>query len=747
MALRLLILTIALSFAAPSLLQAQAGNVRGTVVDTEDRPIPGVVITVEGAGAGTTATTDDRGLFVVGSLSPGRYRVRAELSGFGVETREVVIPTTGSVEVALVLRPSYAETIVVTATRSAQTLLSAPATVTVIPAREIEIRAADDFAELLAGTAGLNLARLNARDISFDFRTAGGVLSRSQLVMIDGRSLNQDGLGNVFWDLFPVNFDDVEQVELIGTPGSAVWGANALRGVINVRTKAPRDDPGGTAVVGIGSRGVRESRLKWSQTQGRLSYRLSTSYFHQDAGERDATLPDGSPLPETAAFENQDTTQSKVDLRVDWQRARGKVWTGHVGFADSSGIIHTQTGPNAWADSGSYTVYGGVSYKTEAVEASVYWNRLRGDTVNALYGNAFSATTDAFTGEVVAHRTLGARQALRFGASTNMDHYRLTLAPGDSFRGAVGGFVEDQIAVTPQLTWSVGSRLDKFDTFGATLSPRTSLVYQPTRNQAIRFAFNRAFRAPSLIETFALTDFVNVIPLLPGLPPIVFSTTIAGNRDLQPEVMHAVEGGLTTTLGPRASVSATVYYNSVRDNVRFLQVESYGPADPPPGWFLPPEFVPPLPKRMTFLNIDTVRDRGLELTSNADWGRGISTRASYTFQAETKATRSDPNVPLQLNQAPTHQAFLGMTYAGRPWRGAVDVSYTGSAFWSDVLDARFWGTTPGATLVNGKISRALRGDTVAVSVSATNLFDRRIKQHVFGDILRRQVTAALRFNW
>src|SRR5262249_25371013 len=168
---------------------------------------------------------------------------------------------------------------------------------------------------------------------------------------------------------------------------------------------------------------------------------------------------------------------------------------------------------------------------------------------------------------------------------------------------------------------------------------------------------------------------------------------------------------------------------------------------PPPGWPLPPAFVPPLPKAMTFLNIDTVRDYGLELTTHAEWDYGVSTRASYSYQADTKATKSDPNIPLQLNRPPTHHASVGVVYDGRPWRGSVDVSYTDSAFWSDVLDSRFWGTTPSYVLVNGKVSYPLRGESVSVAVSATNLFDRRVKQHVFGDFLRRQVTVDLRVKW
>src|SRR5262249_21393521 len=271
------------------------------------------------------------------------------LDGFAVEEAAVTVPPGGTVEAHFTLRPRYTETVVVTASRTAQTLSSAPATVTVISSQDIEARAGDDVGDLFAGTAGLNATRLNSRDMSFDFRTASGILARSQLVMVDGRAMNQEGLGIVLWDLLPVQLEDIAQIELIGTPGSALWGANALTGVINLRTKSPKETLGGMASVGFGNVGVRRLRARGAGARGDLTDRVSASHFREDAWERDPRLPDGSPSP---PFPNQGTTQTKLDGRVDWQAGPGRVWTAAVGVADSSGIVMTSTGPNALADKG-----------------------------------------------------------------------------------------------------------------------------------------------------------------------------------------------------------------------------------------------------------------------------------------------------------------------------------------------------------------------------------------------------------
>lgn len=731
----------------PPLVLAQTSSIRGAIVDTQDLPMPGVSLTVSSGDTRRSVTTDQRGLFVVDALPPGRYNVLAEVEGFLAETAELVVRPGAVGELTLVMTPSYLETVVVTSSRSPQSVMTAPVTVTVVPAHEIAARSTGGFAELFVGTPGLNVTRFNARDMSFDFRMAGGILSRSQLVMVDGRTLNQDGSGIMLWDFFPGGFDELKQIELIGTPGSAVWGASALTGVINVRTKAPREDLGGAATIGFGSVGVRDSRLRWSQAIGRLSYRASASYLSQDAWERDANLPDGSPLPVTAVYENRGTAQTKANVRVDWEGSPGRVWTAHLGAVDTSGIIQGSVGPNVFLNPGSYGVYGGAGYSSDPVDAQVYVSRTRGDIRSLLFGNVYYGSNFSGTGDVVVRRSIGRRQAVRLGGSATVTAFDMTLTPGDSRRSSIGGFVEDQIAITPKLTWTIGSRLDKFDSFGATLSPRTSLVYQPTSGQALHVAVNRAYRAPSLLETFARSDIENFVPIIPQLPPVVFTTSIAGNRKLDPEVMRAVELGLTTAVGSRATFSVTTYYNLLRGSVRFVEVESYGPSSPPPGWPLPTEFVPAVPKTLSWLNIGTVRDRGLELSGRAYLGNGLSTRASYSYQAAPKLVRSDSRFPLQLNRPPTHRASVGLVVDQSAWRGSFDAAYTDVAYWSDILDSRFWGTTSAYVMANARLDYRLPGRSATLGVSGTNLLNRRIKQHVFADVVPRQISAQLRVDW
>ena len=100
---------------------------------------------------------------------------------------------------------------------------------------------------------GLNITQVSARDINVTSRGATGTLATGQLALLDGRSLYQDFFGFVMWDFLPVNLNEIKQIEVIRGPASAVWGANALNGVVNVITKSPREMQGTSVTVGLGT--------------------------------------------------------------------------------------------------------------------------------------------------------------------------------------------------------------------------------------------------------------------------------------------------------------------------------------------------------------------------------------------------------------------------------------------------------------------------------------------------------------
>jgi outer membrane receptor protein involved in Fe transport len=720
--------------------QQPPGGLQGVVLDQTGLPVAGVEIVLSGAVGVTTITTNEDGVYRFDVADGGAYQLSASKDGFRTWTRAIVLEIGMPFVIDIDLRAGYAETLIVTASRVSESLIAAPASVAVLDSQEIETSPADNFADLLREVPGLNIAQFGARDINVNSRSSSGILANSMLAMVDGRSFFQPLYGAVYWDLMTLSKDEISQIEVLRSPGSALWGANALSGVINIRTKSPRQIQGLRGHLAFGEWGTKDVGMTWADSTDRVSYKLSGSYFEQDAWDRDNVLPDGSPMPPTAIFENTGTKQPKFDVRMDWDADQSRVWSIRGGVAGANGYIHSALGPSEFS-SGSFASYVELDHSSDDQDFKIYWNRLDAPFRIVLFGLDEDATNDTFVAEATRRTRAGDHHSFTFGGSVRLDRFDITIAPQDRQRLDAGAFVEDKISVNPMLSLVVGGRLDKFDTTEAVFAPRVGAVFSPTPVHSLRLTYNRAYRAPSLLENFVDVSFPTVVPLD---PPFYYSFLSRGSTDLKMEKQDAVEIGYTGVLNSRATVSATVYDQRITNNIWFLPVSFYGPGAPPPGWPLDPSFVPPLPHVFSFVNLGRVRDRGVELATNIEWTR-LSLQGSYTFQALPQLT-TGTTIPLQINQPARHQVGGGLTYVTDRWTAGVDAHFTDKAFWSDVLTEPFWGYTDAFVNVNARASHRLGGGAWEVWLGATNLFDEAIKSHVYGDTVRRKVTAGLRWQ-
>src|SRR4030095_9799309 len=138
----------------------------------------------------------------------------------------------------------YEDQVVVTASKSEQALVNAPATVSLITNETLLNSGSTSYADVFRAVPGVNVTQTSARDINITSRGATNTLSTSQLALVDGRSIYLDFFGFIAWDFLPVNPSEIKQIEVIRGPASAIWGANAMTGVVNVIPKSPRDLPG-----------------------------------------------------------------------------------------------------------------------------------------------------------------------------------------------------------------------------------------------------------------------------------------------------------------------------------------------------------------------------------------------------------------------------------------------------------------------------------------------------------------------
>jgi outer membrane receptor protein involved in Fe transport len=675
---------------------------------------------------------------------------------------------------------TYEEQVVVTASRGEQQLVNAPAAVSLVTTETIQNSPATNIGDLLRAVPGLNVTQASARDVNLTTRGATSTLATSQLALVDGRSVYLDFFGMVMWDLVPNNPNDIRQIEVIRGPASAVWGANAMTGVVNVITKTPRElaaQGGTTLTIGAGAfnRSVNDNDADSGSlfyvngshaaaVNDRWSFKLSAGYFTQDPLPRPTgTIPNDfrTPYP---PYVNEGTSQPKFDTRVDYDIAGGGTVTVSGGVAGTEGIIHSGIGPFD-ISSDSRLTYFSTRYQNGGRRVAFFTNLLNGDASNLLArgptGLPLPLVFDTKTFDVEASdvRPVGTMHVLTFGGNFRRNTFDISIAPAGDDRSEGGGFVQDEIFLGERFRWVVGGRLDKFSSIDdPVFSPRTTFMVKPDAAQTFRVSFNRAFRAPSFINNHIETTILNEInlgALSPALARFVFPITAAGNPNLTQETMTAYEVGYTGVIRNRATVSAAVYWNNTDDGIYFTPVAVFTPANPPPG--LAPVLVgilaglnPPvlLPSRFTYLNLGTIKDKGLELGVDAAVNQYLNVFTNYSFQAKPVAENLPAGTTINDINWPAENRFnAGFNFSYSRFLGNLAASYTGEAYWQDVLDARYAGTTDAYTLINGGFGVRWAGDRVVTSIKFTNLANQDVLQHIFGDVLKRQVVGEVRFTF
>ena len=671
--------------------------------------------------------------------------------------------------------PAYEETVVVTSSRTEQQLINSPVTMTVITSQAIANAPTRNFAELLRAVPGMNLTQVSARDINVTTRGATGTLATGQLALLDGRSLYQDFFGFVMWDFLPVNLSEIKQVEVIRGPASAVWGANAYNGVINVITRSPREMQGTSATFGLGtmdrSDGANSlddglityfSATHAQAINDRWAFKLAGGGYSQDPLLRPTGVIPGSPGTLYPPFVNTGTTQPKFDGRLDADFVDGSKLTLSGGFAGTEGIMHTGIGPFD-IDNGSRMGYGKATYSRKALRVSAFTNVLDGQATNTLARDvsgrpiAFDFKTNTYDVEVTNVSTFASRHVMSYGGNLRYNSFDLSLAPDGDNRTEFGIYAQDEIFLSDAFRWVVGARVDRFDFLDDfVLSPRTTFMVKPRENHAFRLSYNRAYRSPSVVNNFldvTLAEPVNLGAFSPALAGRIYPLPIrsVGNPDLQEQLLDAYEVGYTGIIKGRTTLSAAFYVNRSKNDIFFTEDTSarYTAASPPPGWPLPPAVIglipgASFPARFTYLNFGRVTQKGFELGADSAVTRTINAYVNYSWQGEPEPDGFDLS---ELNIPPEHRFNAGVGVNLERILANVSVSYASDAFWQDVLDARYHGTTDDYTLLNGGFGVRWLDEQLTTSVKFINLANQRVQQHVFGDLLKRQIIGEVRVTF
>jgi iron complex outermembrane receptor protein len=275
-----------------------AQEIKGFVyANNGDVPISNTNLLISGTSIGTVSGND--GSFTLKIQKSGQVKLIVSHIGYESVTQTLNIPVSGLKNIIIRLEPQPFELIetVITATRTKKNINELPASVRLITAEQIKEMPSAAVDDLLRSEANINVDRKNgifSKNASVNMRGLNS--SARTLVMLDGVTMNKADGGGVNWNR--VNSESVDRIEVIKGPGSAMYGGNAMGGVINIITKDIQAEPAGSIKVSLGScntqgaqawlsgRTKKLPKLGWSINS---FYRRGDGYIIAPEDQRDST--------------------------------------------------------------------------------------------------------------------------------------------------------------------------------------------------------------------------------------------------------------------------------------------------------------------------------------------------------------------------------------------------------------------------------------------------------------------------
>jgi iron complex outermembrane receptor protein len=453
---------------------------------------------------------------------------------------------------ALSLEDLLAQEVTSTAKRP-QNVQEAPAAVFVIDREDIRRSGAADLPGLLRMVPGVEVAQLSGGRSAVSVRGFNGPTSNKLLVLVDGREVYVPGLPGVPWDQQLVPVEDIERIEVVRGPGAALWGANAVNGVINVVTKHAADSLGGAMTVEADSRESGRVYLRQGfriGESGALRVYGTGRRADRDSAYQGIAINDEARAWQAGArFDMDPSERDSITLQGDVQRGRYAPVPLDTSFEGApSGVGHF-TGRNIL---GRWTRTNAAGRTT----VQAYYDDLhRLENANEPIGQHL------FNAEVSNQVRLGARHDVVWGLTYRRTEGRFAdrsrLIVLRRVRQNYGGYVQDDVTLAPdRLLLSLGAKVEHHPVTGVEFQPSVRMIWTDPNGWSLWAAASRAKRTPAARETDVSVDLRPIPAMLVGGP-------------VDPETLTAYEAGWRGPLGENLTLDATAYYNRYSDLIAY----------------------------------------------------------------------------------------------------------------------------------------------------------------------------------
>ncbi len=502
--------------------------------------------------------------------------------------------------------------VVVTATKTEVPVKQVAASVTVITKEEIEARQATQVSDLLRDVPGLSTTQQSSRGSIVSVFPRGGN-SNFNLVLIDGVKVNDAG---GFYDFGDLNTDNIERIEIVRGPHSALYGSDAMGSVIQIFTKRGKGTPRVEGSFAGGNLKTFEEKLNLGGGVGQIDYSLGLS-----RNDTDGSLRINNHFGETTVSSRVGVTLEKtldLSLAIRYTDNHLNFPTGTGG--DRFGGVKFPLDPNQSSDQQRLVVSGKASHSltpwwqqtlqlgwyrrnfayddpfTPPINFSAFHSKNEERRLSMDYfWNLTTPTALDVSGLFTAGFAFEREEFDQRAAATETDFP--FASANEASRNNKAGYLQGQFDWKKVLFLTAGFRVDGNSTFGTEVTPRVSAAWiVPYLGTKLRGGYGEGIKEPSFIENFG-----------DG------SQFVVGNPNLRPERTKSWEVGLDQpALHGLADFSVTYFHNRFEDLIAFI-------FTPTPGC------------PASFCNVQKARAEGVELASSVRPGYGLTLSGTYTF--------------------------------------------------------------------------------------------------------------------
>ncbi|MBS2025287.1 MAG: TonB-dependent receptor [Deltaproteobacteria bacterium] len=659
------------------------------------------------------------------------------------------------------------EELVVTAGVRASGESRAPASLTVITEEEIRLSGATTIPELLRRVPGIDVAEMNPSDTNISIRGFNQRVADKVLVLVDGRSVYQDFLGNTLWPDLDVAIPEIARIEVIRGPGSALYGAGAFSGVVNIITKSGDEAAGVHIWAGGGTQNTQQGGATMGGKSGKLTYKAVMAYDHSNKWTKDyaddrTDFSSQWPQPDRS----REVERAGMNLAYDFGKVQMMVAGGYDNFAQEIVPLGALRSFAAVGNSG----FARLEVTSGQTKLKMFWNALRMDTGPEYWPNGIpnlntqvrSDVVDASAQTGVDFRAAG-KHRVNFGVGyryKTVDWGYLKIKDDGTHRydeNHFNAFLQEDWEVNKQLQIVVSYRVDRHPLLaryditpgGLVHSPRGTILYEVKPDQVLRFTIGTAFRVPTFLESYI--DIFAPIPNQPGI-----GVEFQGDQKLRPENIIQAELGYRGRIGERFQPEAVVFVERVNDLINdgvFRHPGLGETRDPNTGNYV---------IGYTGFNNQSYDILGLGAELAGKWQPidGVDIGVNYSFLRLANCTsgcsfntpNGDPAAQFTNNTA-QHKFNANATW--RPPAGidlGAELHFVSGVTWTEKTFDPSSATgvdlnpydVPSYTLINARIGYRLFKDKLDLGASVYNILNDQHREHPFGNQIGRRlmITAA-----